>query len=512
MPFSKSAFSGYPFDRDSDQDDHLQSKLSDIAKRHPEFAEQLDNFCNRTSQRHHHLADDQEFGASFGRSFDDRFGFPFTRDDLDTEKFTNLNTPNQEYYHQNTSYPQNRSHQRQPTTQQQTKSCHPQPQTDDISSHSSEGSSQNPEHYKTPIQQSNTIDLGQKQNSVEDRSQRSMSAPPSNKVQNSNFGKNIPANSPVESMSNNQQHSEIKPTERIIPIQIEGRDTPIIPKNVSSTQSQPHQSYRGTERIFGQRPEQFTQFLNRDPMQFADSWQDFSEEPLKKQHFSKYDVPHYQPQQQSRVSVQEEDQKDTPIPIQRNISQTEQKTSTSHSQPDDEPKTSCQEQKTMSPIEQIQMIQKDVSCLMEQVQQFGGKPRDKQYLYLDEMLTRNLIKLDNIDVQGQEIIRSSRKEAIRCIEKAIGILDAKAALNKEENIDVGKPQESMVYDTGDSKIEKDEEQSAQTNSLVKENVLKKWRSHLMLKTLKTKLIKTRVRIVVRNRKITKSFMKIMDKR
>lgn len=38
---------------------------------------------------------------------------------------------------------------------------------------------------------------------------------------------------------------------------------------------------------------------------------------------------------------------------------------------------------------------------MEQVAQFNGKPRDKQYLYLDEMLTRNLLKLDDIDTQGK---------------------------------------------------------------------------------------------------------------
>lgn len=66
---------------------------------------------------------------------------------------------------------------------------------------------------------------------------------------------------------------------------------------------------------------------------------------------------------------------------------------------------------------------------MTEVENFTGTKKDKRYLFLDEMLTRNLIKLDNIETEGKENIRQARKEAIRCIEKCIAVLEAKADSN-----------------------------------------------------------------------------------
>lgn len=71
------------------------------------------------------------------------------------------------------------------------------------------------------------------------------------------------------------------------------------------------------------------------------------------------------------------------------------------------------------------------------VEQFGGKRGDKEYMYLDEMLTRNLLKLDTIDTNGKESIRLARKEAIKCIQASIAVLEAKSDLHlndkKDEN-------------------------------------------------------------------------------
>lgn len=67
------------------------------------------------------------------------------------------------------------------------------------------------------------------------------------------------------------------------------------------------------------------------------------------------------------------------------------------------------------------------------VEQFGGKRGDKDYIYLDEMLTRNLLKLDTIDTNGKESIRLARKEAIKCIQTSIAVLEAKADLSLNEN-------------------------------------------------------------------------------
>lgn len=69
------------------------------------------------------------------------------------------------------------------------------------------------------------------------------------------------------------------------------------------------------------------------------------------------------------------------------------------------------------------------------VEQFGGKRGDKDYMFLDEMLTRNLLKLDTIDTNGKESIRLARKEAIKCIQTSIAVLEAKSDLHLNEKRD-----------------------------------------------------------------------------
>lgn len=73
---------------------------------------------------------------------------------------------------------------------------------------------------------------------------------------------------------------------------------------------------------------------------------------------------------------------------------------------------------------------------MNDVENFTGTKKDKQYTFLDEMLTRNLIKLDNIEAEGKENIRNARKEAIKCIQKCINVLEAKAEINDDQITDV----------------------------------------------------------------------------
>lgn len=86
-------------------------------------------------------------------------------------------------------------------------------------------------------------------------------------------------------------------------------------------------------------------------------------------------------------------------------------------------------------INKIQDIQQDVLDLMFKVEQYaGGNKADKEYKYLDEMLTRNLLKLDTIDTRGNDSIRLARKEAIKCIQASLSVLEAK--------LDDGRPKES----------------------------------------------------------------------
>lgn len=63
---------------------------------------------------------------------------------------------------------------------------------------------------------------------------------------------------------------------------------------------------------------------------------------------------------------------------------------------------------------------------MDKVDIFEGTRKDKDYMYLDEMLTQNLLKLDKIEAEGRESIKQARREAIKCVNTCIGVLEAKA--------------------------------------------------------------------------------------
>lgn len=61
---------------------------------------------------------------------------------------------------------------------------------------------------------------------------------------------------------------------------------------------------------------------------------------------------------------------------------------------------------------------------MGRVEQYDGNS-PKEYAFLDEMLTQNLLKLDDIDAEGKENIKNARREAIKCINSLITLMDAK---------------------------------------------------------------------------------------
>ncbi|XP_035790913.1 BAG domain-containing protein Samui-like [Anopheles albimanus] len=95
----------------------------------------------------------------------------------------------------------------------------------------------------------------------------------------------------------------------------------------------------------------------------------------------------------------------------------------------DQPDSAAKHPAKDDPIVKIQIIQKDVLAIFDQVEKFRGTKegkKDKAYMYLDEMLTQNLLKLDSIDAGDQPQIKSARKEAIKSINTCIAVLEQKA--------------------------------------------------------------------------------------
>lgn len=133
-------------------------------------------------------------------------------------------------------------------------------------------------------------------------------------------------------------------------------------------------------------------------------------------------------------------------------------------QPTEEQRAAAAKQKALEDsITKIQKIQQSVLDLMGRVEQYNGTDR-KEYLYLDEMLTQNLLKLDNIDAEGKDNIKNARREAIKCINSLISLLEAKneeAAYNSNNNNGVEKSKSNQEASVDQNNVE----QAAPTHEL-----------------------------------------------
>ncbi|XP_014354979.2 BAG domain-containing protein Samui isoform X3 [Papilio machaon] len=314
----------------------------------------------------------------------------------------------------------------------------------------------------------NTVDLGQKSPAdpslvdEEDRTQRSMSAPPDNRNAGLNNANKMSGQNHQEQSQNPhpEQHSNV----RHIPIFVEGRDEPVINKSVDHATHfgdtkpayvpppQPHidrDQYFADDgpvnfhappnfsRAFGtpfnkgfrQGPQPFVQQKVYPQAAFARGASPQRSQSPKPQmppeeHYVKVPVHHEQTapraETPSRPQQKQAPRQSTPPAQPHTQPPPHRHTPTPPPQPKPQPPPAN------DPKTQILAIQTDVLNLMSEVENFTGTKKDKKYIYLDEMLTRNLIKLDNIETEGKENIRQARKEAIRCIQKCIAVLEAKA--------------------------------------------------------------------------------------
>ncbi|ESO85296.1 hypothetical protein LOTGIDRAFT_77951, partial [Lottia gigantea] len=81
--------------------------------------------------------------------------------------------------------------------------------------------------------------------------------------------------------------------------------------------------------------------------------------------------------------------------------------------------------------ETIDAVTEEVRDLEAKVNAFAGKSKDKEYKFLEEMLTRELIKLDGVEAEGHDDIRMRRKQTVRYIQQTIDMLELKASSNEQ---------------------------------------------------------------------------------
>lgn len=90
-----------------------------------------------------------------------------------------------------------------------------------------------------------------------------------------------------------------------------------------------------------------------------------------------------------------------------------------------EPPPQEQQKQQTTAEEQIRRISLELADLRQQVLNFSGKPGDKQYKFLDEMLTRLMIKLDSVDPAGKDDVRKMRKAMVKEVQSVINLLEGK---------------------------------------------------------------------------------------
>ncbi|KAK0161894.1 hypothetical protein PV327_008296 [Microctonus hyperodae] len=341
----------------------------------------------------------------------------------------------------------------------------------------------------------NTMDIGQHHHNMDNaekmnREQRSASAPPENRQQikeevnqqqqpsqrNQRFISRVDI-TPQFNQQTDEKRSMPKPQQpstmpqqqqsnvRHIPIFVEGRDEPVIPKNIDeptiSTRQQSPSGFYSTQfddtpSKFStpphfQRPSTFNQhFGNRHrdwSPHFQDSFTDVFDHPSvrrtsqpsqsmpfrqsRQQQHHHHQQPPPPPQPPSSSSPPQQQFEKRPLHneymyCEPQMGQSQSQAPVQQEAPQEQPKRTIFVPK--DPLEKVDVVQKEVDSLTEQIKLWNGNSKtDKQYIYLDEMLTRELIKLDDIETEGKDNVRQARKNTIKSIQNSISLLESKVS-------------------------------------------------------------------------------------
>lgn len=262
----------------------------------------------------------------------------------------------------------------------------------------------------------NTVpDMQAQQEKMDQRNQRSQSAPPESvpgKGPSSNFDPNATHQGPVN-FNSQQTHNQnrdqtqeqsypqtqARSNERYIPIFVEDRGETIVNvPNEKGAQGQSSPPLRKKKSF---------------PTSQSSGFQQSGQQQQQQQHLPPKSMPQAQPMPAPPAS--------SPAPT---AAQPSHHNNTDPSETDSTSQTPPPPPRPPSPLTLVANIQKEVEELKQRVDTFKGAKTDKEYIYLDEMLTRNLLKLDNIDSEGKDEVRAARKEVIKLIQQCINHLES----------------------------------------------------------------------------------------
>ncbi|XP_073420368.1 BAG family molecular chaperone regulator 3 [Dendrobates tinctorius] len=118
---------------------------------------------------------------------------------------------------------------------------------------------------------------------------------------------------------------------------------------------------------------------------------------------------------------------------------------------------------------QVERILHRVQGLQEAVDHFQGRKNAKNYLMLEEYLTKELLALDSVDPEGRADVRQARKDGVRKVQNILETLERKATdylanaptVTSQELMELGGPMEESCSSPLQSESSQQEASSVQ---------------------------------------------------
>lgn len=117
----------------------------------------------------------------------------------------------------------------------------------------------------------------------------------------------------------------------------------------------------------------------------------------------------------------------------------------------------------MTSLEVIEQVMAEAARLKEEVVVYSGGRKEKPYLRLEELLTRLLLKLDRIDSEGRDDIRSARREAVHTIESILELLESRTSAATKQ-LPLAKSNAEPENSSSDATIDSSSETNMETSS------------------------------------------------
>merc|ERR1712004_201237 len=257
--------------------------------------------------------------------------------------------------------------------------------------------------------------------------------PLGNLAENSEHNLSTSASDPsVPSTEQPQQHQQQQPSEqqqpavRHIPIFVEGREKPVI--NDESGIKKPSEFYPSNVKVErrAQNPPTSLNVNNLKDQQKQEPTSPLSPIP------SDQPIPMGYTETDNAINGGQEPTSPQPMPAgpipmpcSPNFMNKKEASPPPPPPPQRQPQPPKLDPKDPS-LQQLFKIQDNVNELVNQLDEFKGDKNSKEFKYLDEMLTRNLIALDEIESGGRPDVRQARKESINAINRCLSVLEAKA--------------------------------------------------------------------------------------